>query len=674
MSQFNLGQFELFAVLLKEKIQEFQPFNLLVVFDGAEPEIKVPLRVTRETDKIRTVYRTLTTSKRRAFSQRFAHCYNPLLPPLVFSTFLTVLEELNIRVYVNDFEADRCIAQIAREYGAFVLSQDSDFFIYDVPNGYVPLDSLSIKTRSNVTYLTGRIYYSAKLAEHLMIPPRLLPLLASCIGNDYSENQLSLLDLSSFPSGTLLATSSKPSQPALIRFLAQYLKEKFLSMASGTPATDSQTPAPPSSDENSDNNAHLVDADILALVRLISLSPSKLLESVSQYSLSSTPMFATLFSKTLSVSTSTLYKDQFLNLLYRGRINHKLYDVYYFKTFYCTTTMEDTDRASSYDSSSFIRRLMYSCLRVFLAEENWAKDSEGMIEYKRKGSTRFSSELMPFYESDGDESVCAIIKKGVPVPTTLTTHQARLEQAHSILSQAIQAHFFDSTKPVVTAWGPSKIQNLEELVLTTSLRILILSRREHLADYEVESLLLAALLPSINPKKPPSAELGDSLELVSTDLGRIRGTIHLFAQFYSTLFSVHLLCQVFLLDTLPESRIWQLADLSRYGEYIRYLKSGMDVSRLLLANGGVERSIDEEKFWKLYDMITGDIPDHVAVVLGNHPSQKAAREKKRNLTDDERKLKSASKKKASASAVTKPKPFSSANVFDILASGCSFED
>ena len=59
------------------------------------------------------------------------------------------------------------------------MSNDSDFFIFDVKGGFIPLSSF------NVDQLTTRISYRCDLARNLEIREELLPLFASLVGNDY---------------------------------------------------------------------------------------------------------------------------------------------------------------------------------------------------------------------------------------------------------------------------------------------------------------------------------------------------------------------------------------------------------------------------------------------------------------------------------------------------------
>ena len=76
-------------------------------------------------------------------------------------------------------EADPDIASLARDWKCPVLSNDSDFFIFDVKGGFIPLSSF------DVDHLTARIFYRSNLARYFGIREELLPLFASLLGNDY---------------------------------------------------------------------------------------------------------------------------------------------------------------------------------------------------------------------------------------------------------------------------------------------------------------------------------------------------------------------------------------------------------------------------------------------------------------------------------------------------------
>ena len=62
-----------------------------------------------------------------------------------------------------------------------VLGNDSDFFIFDVKAGYIPLSFFDWTAGQ----LRASIFYRSKLASHFGIRAELIPLLASLAGNDY---------------------------------------------------------------------------------------------------------------------------------------------------------------------------------------------------------------------------------------------------------------------------------------------------------------------------------------------------------------------------------------------------------------------------------------------------------------------------------------------------------
>lgn len=77
-----------------------------------------------------------------------------VFPLLARSLFVNVAQRLNIVVIQSDFEADDDIVIIAKELNAFVLSNDSDFFLFDVP--FILLNSLNFKSIQKETKKNGK--------------------------------------------------------------------------------------------------------------------------------------------------------------------------------------------------------------------------------------------------------------------------------------------------------------------------------------------------------------------------------------------------------------------------------------------------------------------------------------------------------------------------------------
>ncbi|KAL9956446.1 hypothetical protein ACROYT_G037923 [Oculina patagonica] len=147
-----------------------------VILDGAKDSSGKKL----DTDKKRAK-RRIQTSHVLAENLTSADGDDFLLPLLSKLVFIQALRDRGIKFAVCDSEADAEIASLANAWNCPALSNDSDFFIYNIKAGYIPLSSLNW----NSIRLTTKIFHRRKLATHLRIDEELLPLFASLAGNDY---------------------------------------------------------------------------------------------------------------------------------------------------------------------------------------------------------------------------------------------------------------------------------------------------------------------------------------------------------------------------------------------------------------------------------------------------------------------------------------------------------
>jgi hypothetical protein len=69
---------------------------------------------------------------------------NMHLPPLVVRAATAALRRLSIRYVFALFEADGVLAGLAKALKCMVVTKDSDFFVYDLPSGYIPFDTLRV--------------------------------------------------------------------------------------------------------------------------------------------------------------------------------------------------------------------------------------------------------------------------------------------------------------------------------------------------------------------------------------------------------------------------------------------------------------------------------------------------------------------------------------------------
>jgi len=71
----------------------------------------------------------------------------------VFS-FQQTLHELNIPVVWSVGDADHDMAVLANQSDSLVLSNDSDFYVFDIAKGYLPLGHLDLQEVPSIHYVT----------------------------------------------------------------------------------------------------------------------------------------------------------------------------------------------------------------------------------------------------------------------------------------------------------------------------------------------------------------------------------------------------------------------------------------------------------------------------------------------------------------------------------------
>ena len=126
-----------------------------------------------EQTKVAVACNSVTQTKLRVF------------PLFAKEVFMEVLQELGIEVHQSSFEADEVIAHLAHTSRCPVISNDSDFYIFDVD--FILLDSLDIANFSSEdTFLRCEKFNRQKMLSHYGLGSiELLHLLAALTGNDY---------------------------------------------------------------------------------------------------------------------------------------------------------------------------------------------------------------------------------------------------------------------------------------------------------------------------------------------------------------------------------------------------------------------------------------------------------------------------------------------------------
>ncbi|CAF3241716.1 unnamed protein product [Rotaria sp. Silwood2] len=162
---------------LRNSLKQFKEkcANVVVVFDG----------VSKPNEHRRT-------DPERASSVKF-NDDGCVLPALLRDEFLLILHNLEIQVYVSSGEADPTIVKMARKHNAYIVARDSDYYLYEIQKGYVPLPDLALST------LEGQYYHMRDVFQDMT--QRSVALWATTIAFDFIDlevlqNQVSMINAS----------------------------------------------------------------------------------------------------------------------------------------------------------------------------------------------------------------------------------------------------------------------------------------------------------------------------------------------------------------------------------------------------------------------------------------------------------------------------------------------
>ena len=113
------------------------------------------------------------------------------LTQLAFTTLCNVLTDLNINFYVADGEGDEACVRIAKFLNCPVLSNDSDYYLFDIPNGYIQLSEFEPPDRPSRAL--ADVYYRDLFVREVLrfCDGNLLYLIPSLLGNGIVPHILS---------------------------------------------------------------------------------------------------------------------------------------------------------------------------------------------------------------------------------------------------------------------------------------------------------------------------------------------------------------------------------------------------------------------------------------------------------------------------------------------------
>ncbi|CAL8362310.1 unnamed protein product [Arctogadus glacialis] len=197
LDQQHGGDYDAFSTLLHQFFSALAACNIqpFVVLDGGmDPS-----------DKKFSTLRARLQSKIKEADCLSHGRHGSVLPYLTRDVFIQVLTQRGVPLVQCPAEADWEIACLAHQWNCPVLTNDSDFFIFDLPGGYLPFrffNWTNVNGRSPHQWISTRCYTTQLLCRCFRgLNHQLLPLCAVLSGNDYgtpkcAEALFAMLDLS----------------------------------------------------------------------------------------------------------------------------------------------------------------------------------------------------------------------------------------------------------------------------------------------------------------------------------------------------------------------------------------------------------------------------------------------------------------------------------------------
>ena len=173
------GDYDKYYKFVRQFFEKLKSCNIspVIVLDGA---------FEKDNRKIPTVISRINEHTKRAVAcNPVNQSRNRVFPVFAQEVFIDVLRDLDIEVHQSSFEADEVIAHMAYSRSCPVVSNDSDFYIFDVD--FILIDSLDCsKNSESDNFLSCEMYNRKKMLDHYCLANKeLLYLCAALIGNDY---------------------------------------------------------------------------------------------------------------------------------------------------------------------------------------------------------------------------------------------------------------------------------------------------------------------------------------------------------------------------------------------------------------------------------------------------------------------------------------------------------
>lgn len=624
-----LGQYTELADLFISHLQQMQAagIDLKIYFDGPLHGRKEQTRFLRHRgniDRIHSVLKNMTwlaQNDKSTKANRSTSVSQQLfvIPLLALDACVHAIRHHSIDFEFCDDEADGEIAQQARENGGFIISRDSDFFVYNLGTaGYIPLDTLTI----NSDGLTALAYRSSQIASHFGLEPKYMPVFASILGNDYLP-------------ADLFTTSIKAEYDQGGKIPKNWFKRTAAYI------------------NHHAKDASSIDQLLSNIIASITKLPEDftaqqiletLHESIRQYDPNSEISFTLSFPSAHGQIDDALWSD--IHERYRkGQYCYKIMDVVMRdRNFWCTPFIEDLDRESSWVISRQLRQWMYS---IVLGSPS---SSETFVPLQVTEYVRHANHLgNDIVETISMSELGSIAKMPSLSQSTVSSFDTALD-LYLQLHQCDKSHMDHSLHPTIL----SIIAILRYLIHHATMPVGAGETVHKFSNHEIVAIIIStvvSLSPTLWPNQlPPSNTPSSSLPT--------RRGMQIAAQLQTTLLSSYLLAQALNLGEhlFPPPTLAQYFNGQSLHHYLRNAKGGATIERMV---GKQSVEISSMCYKVLELVMAGWNEDEVSIVFqyaddGNGRKKSQDRGKKGNNNKKKQKVTESS----------------TDNMFNVLSSGC----
>lgn len=215
LDQIRGGDYDAFAKVVQRFFAALSACNVspFVVLDGGMDETDKKFRTLRERAQ----------SKIHEAHSLSRGSHGSVLPLLTREVFRQVLCELGVPLVQCISEADFEIASLAHQWRCPVLTNDSDFYIFDLCGGYLPLTFFewdNVCGKASECYIPARRFTVNRFCSHFHhMNKQLLPLFAVITGNDYANEKTTEMFFSRAELPTVPRRRGSQSNPRIEGFL-----------------------------------------------------------------------------------------------------------------------------------------------------------------------------------------------------------------------------------------------------------------------------------------------------------------------------------------------------------------------------------------------------------------------------------------------------------------------